>query len=154
MSRALLVAMLVASACGGPEWYDTEVEIMRIVPVQHGPDGTVLDIDVQLEYPHCPGTQHELIRGAAEFAGCMQRYQPGARVAAHIEYYLTERNHHDWDIHRLGDCERLPDPDDEASFDTVEECEPTIVNGVEEGFLCNHIPHGELLRACPWFARH
>jgi hypothetical protein len=75
-------------------------------------------------------------------------------VPAHIEHYRTIRNTHDWDVHKLGDCERTPDPDDESSFDTVEECEATVVNGVEEGFSCNHVPHAALLRACPWFARH
>jgi len=153
MKRGLAIVALCC-ACGRSEWFETEVDIVRVVPVQVGKDGETLDVDVQLDYPHCPGTQHEQIRGDAAFAKCMAGYAEGTRVTARIEYYVTEHNHHDWDIHRLGECDRKPDPDDESSFDTVEECEPTIVNGVHEGFSCNHLPHAELLRACPWFARH
>lgn len=152
MKRAILLVGL--TGCGGSTWYDTEVDILHTVVVQRGPDGSALDLDVQLEYPLCPGHQVELIRGDAAFAACMAQYPVGTRLAARIEYYLTERNHHDWDIHRLGACDRTPDPDDEASFDKVEECAPILVNGVEEGFSCNHIPQGELLAACPWFQRH
>jgi hypothetical protein len=54
----------------------------------------------------------------------------------------------------MGSCKRPPDDDDLSSFDTVQECEPILVNGVNEGFKCNRIPNKDLLKKCPWFARH
>ena len=154
MRATTMLALALATACGGSQWYDTEVDIVRTTPVRLDAGGSVVDVDVHLEYSQCPGHQLEVIRGDATFAACMQRYPEGSKVSAHIEHYVTERNMHDWNIHRLGECDRSPDPDDEASFDQVEECEATLVNGVEEGFVCHHLPHAELLRSCPWFARH
>jgi hypothetical protein len=52
---------------------------------------------------------------------------------------------------KLGDCPRVPDPNDEASFEIVQVCNDIFVNGVKVGFHCDRKPSAELLQKCPWF---
>jgi hypothetical protein len=157
LSVALVAAAVLAAApgCNKPRFYDSRVKVVRVSPIRVAPDGDALDIDVELDWFQCPGTQTETIRGNAEFANCMKKYKPGDEVNVHIDYHFeSRRGAWDWDIEEMGGCKRPPDDDDIASFDTVQECEPILVNGVNEGFKCNRIPAKALLAKCPWFARH
>jgi hypothetical protein len=155
-AATLLAALpLGAGACGGKaKTYSTHVELARIQVVHTDAKGQAIDVDVEFEYPDCPGTQIEIIRGSAEFAACMGKYKVGDKVPASIDYHWDKRGYYDWDVHEMGGCKRPPSEYDESSFDKVEECEPIVVNGHEEGFKCNRIPQKELLKKCPWFARH
>ena len=154
---ALLAAALLATVpgCKKPRFYDSRVKLIRVSPIRVTADDRPLDVDVELDWAQCPGSQLEIIRGTSVFAECMKKYKPGDEVNVRIEYHFeSRRGAWDWDIVEMGGCPRPPDDDDLASFDTVQECEPILVNGVNEGFKCNRIPAKALLAKCPWFARH
>ncbi len=154
LGLVLPVAVLAFAGCGKKtKWYDSKVEITRVDAVRKDAKGKWLDLDVEFTYPDCPGQQTEVIRGDPAFAQCMSKYKIGDKVPVRIEYHFLDEGYWDWDIHEMGGCKRPPDPEDEASFDTVQECEPLKVNGVDEGFVCNRIPQKELLAKCPWFNR-
>jgi hypothetical protein len=149
-----LVALLVAACAKKPRWYEADVRLNRIQTIRFDAKGIPADVDVEVQYDECPGGQQlEIVRGDAAFAQCMKRHAPGAKVVAKIEHHWDDRGFWDWDIHELGGCKRPPDKDDINSFDTVQECEPIVSNGVNEGFRCNRIPQRELLKKCPWFGR-
>jgi hypothetical protein len=158
LALAFASATLLATAPGcsnKTRFYDSRVKLNRVTPIRFAADGKPLDADVEFDWFQCPGTQIEIIRGSASFAECMKQYKPGDDVKVRVEYHWESRKGvWDWDIHEMGGCLRPPDDDDLSSFDTVQECEPIIANGVEEGFKCNRIPEKALLAKCPWFARH
>lgn len=150
---ALLLAVLPGCKTRS-KWYDSNVRINRVAPIRFAADGKPLDTDVEFNWVDCPGDQIEIIRGDAKFAECMKQFKPGDVAKVRVEYHWDKRGYYDWDVHEVGSCKRPPDDDDLSSFDTVQECEPVVVNGVEEGFRCNRIPQKALLKKCPWFARH
>jgi len=128
--------------------------LTRMDAVRTDEQGKPATMDVEFSYFECPGTQIEVIRGDNAFAACMARYKPGDKVPVRIEKHWDEAGYWDWDVHEMGGCPRPPDPDDEASFDTVRECTPWVINGAKVGFQCNTIPQDKLLKACPWFGRY
>jgi len=161
LSRALVVVfagatlLAVLPGCKGkPKIYDAKVKLNRVAPIRFAVDGKPVDTDVEFDWFQCPGSQVEIIRGDANFAECMKKYKAGDEVAVKVDYHWDKAGHYDWDITEMGGCKRPPDDDDLSSFDTVQECEPIIVNGVNEGFKCNRIPNKDLLKKCPWFGRH
>lgn len=149
---AVLVA--VPGCKAKPKMYDAKVKLNRVSPIRYAADGKAADTDVEFDWFQCPGEQVEIIRGDAAFAECMKKYKVGDEVAVKVDYHWDKAGHYDWDITEMGGCKRPPDDDDLSSFDTVQECEPIVVNGVNEGFKCARIPNKELLKKCPWFARH
>jgi hypothetical protein len=151
---AVLLLAVLPGCKGKARWYDSKVKINRVAPIRFAADGKPLDTDIEFNWSDCPGEQVEIIRGDAKFAECMKQYKPGDEVKVKVEYHWDKRGFYDWDVHEVGGCKRPPDDDDLSSFDTVQECEPIVVNGVEEGFKCNRIPQKALLKKCPWFARH
>ena len=134
--------------------YDANVTLNRVSVIRTSADGKALDSDVEFDWSECPGEQVEIIRGDAAFAECMKQYKAGDKVPVKVDYHWDKKGFFDWDVTEMGKCKRPPDDDDQSSFDTVQECEPIIVNGVNEGFNCNRIPQKALLKKCPWFARH
>ena len=156
MIGGAFAAIVVAQAgCKAkPKLYDAKVKLNRVAAIRFAADGKALDADVEFDWFQCPGSQVEIIRGDAAFAECMKQYKAGDEVAVKVDYHWEKSGHYDWDITEMGGCKRPPDEDDLSSFDTVQECEPIIVNGVNEGFKCNRIPNKALLAKCPWFGRH
>lgn len=151
---AAIAFALLAPGCGAKEkWYDSTVAITRMDIVRRDDKGAALDMDIEFSYEQCPGQQMEVIRGDATFAACMQKHKIGDKVPVRVQHHALDEGYWDWDIQEMDGCKRSPDPDDRASFDTVQECEPILVNGVKEGFRCNRIPERVLLNKCPWFAR-
>lgn len=153
---ACAAAALMAAGCTKKsKWYDARVRIERIQPIRERRAGEPADIDVEFQYIDCPaGQQREIIRGDAEFARCIARHRAGDLVGVRIEHHWDPaRVAWDWDVHEMAGCKRPPDPDDVNSFDTVQECESIISNGVNEGFRCNRVPQKALLAKCPWFGR-
>lgn len=156
MKRLVLaLSLLTALACSKKvRHFESKVKIERFDIVRKDEKGTPLDGDVEFQYPDCPGEQIEVIRGGAEFTACMSKYKVGAEVPVKIEQRYLPAGFWDWDVVEMGGCKRPPDPEDEASFDTVQECEDIVVNGVKEGFVCDRLPKKKLLEKCPWFARN
>jgi hypothetical protein len=52
---------------------------------------------------------------------------------------------------KLGECNRKIDPNDEASYEVVQDCEDMVVNGVVVGVHCDRTRNKELINKCPWF---
>lgn len=160
-SRSVVVALAFAGVVvalpgckAKAKIYDAKVKLNRVAPIRFSADGKPRDTDVEFDWFQCPGSQVEIIRGDAAFAECMKKYKPGDEVAVKVDYHWDKSGHYDWDVTEMGGCKRPPADDDLSSFDTVQECQPIVVNGVEEGFKCRRIPKKELLAKCPWFARH
>ena len=149
---ALLVG--VAGCKAKPKMYDAKVKLNRVSAIRFAADGKPVDTDVEFNWFECPGEQIEIIRGDVNFAECMKKYKVGDEVPVKVDYHWDNSGKFDWDITEMGGCKRPPDDDDLSSFDTVQECEEIVVNGVNEGFKCNRIPNKALLKKCPWFARH
>ena len=155
MKRLIVFASLglAVTGCKSSKTYESTVTINRVDGVRHEA-GVAKDVDVEFDWSECPGEQVEVIRGDKDFAACMKKYKAGDKVPVKVDFHWENRGYWDWDITEMGGCKRPPDPDDNSSFDTVQECEPIVSNGVNEGFICSRIPNKALLKKCPWFARH
>lgn len=148
---ALLVALLVS--CRRSKRYEAHVEITRIVAVRKDDAGKPLTVDFEVSYLECPGTQIEVLRGDAAFAACVGKYKVGDKVKVAIEHEWSQEGRYTWTVRNVGDCERVPDPEDEASFAMVRECSDGEVNGERVGLECKYVPEQKLLDKCPWFRR-
>lgn len=156
MSRwvALLLASLCLAGCAKDEaWFTSEVEITRIDVVRRDDKGKSLTTDIEVSYEQCPGEQTETMRGGAEFAACVAKYKKGDRVTAKIRWHKGGYGYYESHIHQVGDCERIPDPNDEASFIVMRDCEDWTVSGTKVGFRCFYLDKHKLNKACPWFRR-
>jgi hypothetical protein len=157
MSRRAAVVMsvstLVLAACHPTTHHETEVEITRMVVVRKNESGKPATLDLELSFAECPGSQIEVIRGGAEFAACVSKHTVGDRVKVAIEHKWDDEGVYKWVIKKVDDCDRVPDPSDEASFAMVRECEDLKVNGARVGLQCRYIPEKKLIDQCPWFRR-
>ncbi len=152
---AVTLAGCVAVGCEKkPQIYSSTVELAR-VDVLTRPGSNEKTIDVEFDYPQCPGEQVEVIRGDAAFAECLlAKHKVGDRLPVKIRHVKDRDGGWDWDIIEMAGCARPPLEGDEASFDTVQECEPLVMHGMSVGFKCRRIPEKALLAKCPWFARY
>ncbi len=143
--------------CGrAPKDYRTTVMLKRVDvitrPSAAGPPSTT--VDVEFEYPSCPGEQVEVIRGDAKFAECLTAaHKVGDTTPVRIRHARGRDGVWDWDVIEMAGCARPPLDGDEASFDVVQECAPIRLHGREVGFRCTRVPEKALLASCPWFAR-
>jgi hypothetical protein len=156
LSLAAFAALAVSLAgCGKKtKSYVANVEIQRF-DMRADDKGKPLSADLEFSYFECPGTQIEVIRGNGEFATCMKKHKLGDKVPVKIEHHWSDADGAwDWDVLEVGECKRPYEEGDEASFDTVQECEDIKAHGATVGFHCNRIPQKALLEKCPWFGRH
>jgi len=144
---------LVVTACHRPKHYDANVEVTRIAVVRKDEAGNPLTLDFEVSYAECPGNQMEVIRGGAEFAACVAKYKVGDKVKIGIDHERDDEGLYRWTVRRVGECTRVPDPNDEASYAMVRECEDWSVNGTRVGFQCKSVPEKSLIEKCPWFKR-
>jgi hypothetical protein len=151
----VLVAAVATSACGQkPRTFDTKVEILRVRPISRDPKtNEVLTVDVEVSFLDCPGEQRKMSRGDKAFAACIMKHQPKEQVAAKLWYGKVDDDHFGNQIVKLAECDRKPDPRDEASYEVIQDCEDIIVNGVNVGVHCDRKPSKELLAKCPWFKK-
>jgi len=147
-----MILTLVA-ACHRPKHYEADVEVTRIVPVRKDETGKPLTLDLEVSYVECPGSQPEVLRGGAEFAACVTKYKVGDKVKIAVDHERSDEGHYKWTIRKVGDCTREPDPNDEASYAMVRECDDWSVNGTRAGFQCKHSPEQKLIDKCPRFRR-
>ena len=145
--------VLVVPACHRPKHYDANVEVTRVAAVREDETGKPLTLDVEVSYVDCPGTQMEVIRGGPEFAACAGKYKVGDKLQVGIDHEWDEEGHYKWTVRKVGDCTRVPDPNDEASYALVRECDDWSINGTRVGFQCKYIPEKKLVDKCPWFKR-
>ncbi len=149
----LVVFALVVSACHRTTNHETNVEVTRIHSTRTDERGKPLTVDFEFSYAECPGTQTEVIRGDAKFAECTAKYKVGDKVKVAIEHKWGSEGVYKWTVKKVGDCERVVDPADEASFAMVRECSDWEVNGTRVGFQCKYQPEKKLIEKCPWFRR-
>ena len=143
----------LASGCHRTQRYESNVEVTRTHPIRTDGTGKPLTLDLEISYGECPGTQIEVIRGGAAFAECVSKYKVGDKVRVGIEHVWSSEGFYTWTVDRVGDCARVKDANDEASYAMVRECDDWLVNGQRVGFQCRYIPENKLLAACPWFRR-
>lgn len=155
--QGLFLAVVALGGVGGchkAKHYDANVEITRVSVVRRDENGRALTTDVEFSYVECPGTQIETIRGDEAFSACVSKHPVGAKVPVKVEHHWDPDGQYTWDVHQIADCKRTPDPNDEASFAVVRECQDLKVNGASVGFECQITPKKELLAKCPWFGKH
>jgi hypothetical protein len=154
-SALFLVVVLGSVGCHKAKKYDATVEVTRISVVRRDANARALTTDLEFSYFECPGTQIETVRGGEEFSKCVSKLAVGAKVPVKVDHrYSDAQGHWVWEVHQIADCTRPVDPNDEASFALVRECEDWTVNGAKVGFQCDIKPKKELIKKCPWFARH
>lgn len=154
LSIVALALGLSSAGCKKKKDYETKVTLTRLGIVRKDEAGNPLTMDVEYQFSECPGTQIEIIRGGPEFSRCMTKYKLGDRVDIQIKRFKDPEGFWDWDILKVGDCGRVPDPNDQASYKMVRECSDWKVNEVSVGFDCDYSEQKALKKACPWFARH
>lgn len=152
---AALLALVALAGCARSRRYHSRVEVVRVdARRMERTSGRPRVLDVELRYVDCPGKQTEVIRGGQDFARCFFERNPvGARVAVEVDHHPTRDGEWEWDVVSVGGCARPPDHEDEASFETVQECRDVMAYGQRIGFRCERIPQRELLVRCPWFRR-
>jgi hypothetical protein len=153
----LLLAGLVglaSSGCHKSKQYESEVEITGLRPVRKDEAGKPLTTDAEFSYANCPGMQIETVRGDTAFSTCIARYSVGQNVKLKLEHHWHEDGHYVWTVHKVGDCDRVVDPNDEASHAFIRDCEDWKVNGAKVGFTCDLKAEKALLDKCPWFRKH
>lgn len=147
------LAVFVVAGCHRPKSYETTAEIVRVSVPSRDESAAPLVTDVELVYVACPGTQLELVRGDQAFSECVARYPVGSRVSVSLEHHWVDDGHYAWTVHKVGDCPRRVDPDDEGSVALSRDCQDWRVSGVKVGFQCALHAEKELVEACPWFRR-
>jgi hypothetical protein len=151
------VAFVALSALGGchkTKQYESDVKISRMSVVRKDEQGKPITMDVEIAYFPCPGEQYEVMRGNAEFSACvLGKSKVGDTVKAKILHRWDPAGHYRSDVVELAGCKRELDPEDEASFQTVRDCEDWSVNGAKVGFRCNLASKKNLNKVCPWFQR-
>lgn len=149
-----LVASVTSLSCHRSKSYDAEVEVSRISVVRKDDSGKPATTDFEFSYVNCPGTQVETVRGDGKFSACVARYSVGQKVKVQLVHQWSDEGHYVSVVQKVGDCDRTVDPNDEASFTLLRECEDWEVNGARVGFQCSMKPEKGLLAKCPWFRRH
>ncbi len=149
----IVVLLSVVTACHRTKPYESNVEVTRVTTVRKDEHGKPVTLDFEMSYSECPGTQTEVIRGDAAFAACVGKYKVGEKVKVAISHEWAPAGHYEWIVRKIGDCDRVPDPADEASYVMVRECDDWTVSGTKVGFQCKYIPEKKLVDKCPWFRR-
>ncbi len=154
VALAVAASSVLGAACKpSATWYDSEVELVRYDVVRRDAEGKPVTADVEISYQSCPGYQHEVMRGPTAFATCMEKHKVGEKLSAKIHWHYGDKGYYEWEVHQLGDCKRPPDPEDEASFSIIRDCEDWKVHGSSVGFRCKYLGKEKLNAACPWFRR-
>lgn len=112
-------------------------------------------LDIEFTYPDCPGKPEGLVRGDKAFGACAKSMKAGDKVPAEITFsYNADRQQYRSDITKVGDCERKPDPKDDATFELIHDCKDVMIHGVSMGVRCDKTRSAELVGKCPWFKRN
>lgn len=154
--RAILIGLGLAAAslgaCSKPTRYTSTVEVVQTQTFGNSSAPAVMDLEVV--FVDCPGTQRKLIRGDKVFAACARKLAKGDKVPVEIAMtYRSDRGEYRNDIVKIGGCERTIDPQDEASYESVQQCTDVVVNGIVSGVRCDRTRGDDLIAKCPWFRR-
>lgn len=154
MGRAVAVMVgVVVLGCSTTTRYESVCQLIERDVVERDADGNATLVDLELEWDPCPGDQFQAVRGGAEFARCMERYEVGDAVPVTIRHWWDTRGYYRWDLESVGDCAHEIEPDASGSFEKSQECHDVVQHGAVVGFECNRQPFEELVSVCPWMAR-
>ncbi len=154
LNYILVILTLFSSCRRGPLTFEPTIELNRLEVVSFDEAGKPLTMDVEITYPECPGDQIEILRGDKKFTDCiLENFKKQDRAKAKILWQWNELGYYDWEVNKIGQCERKVDRDDEVSYDMIEECEDYVVYGDNVGFRCKRIATADLIKVCPWFRR-
>jgi hypothetical protein len=152
---ALPLLVLGIAACSPKErTFESVCQLVRRTDVDVDEKGAVTQVDLELEWDPCPGDQFQVVRGGMDFAACMAKYETGTYLPVRVKQWWDERGYYRWDLTRVGDCERTPEPESEGSYEKSQECEEVKAFDQSIGFLCRRRPEKKLIRICPWMARN
>lgn len=161
MTKRVLVTALVLSslpligACHPSKQYQATVEVTRLAQVRKDETGAPITTDLEFSFIECPGTQIEVIRGGKDFSACVtNKLKVGDKAKIKLEQHWDAEGFYDYDVFEVEGCPRPADPNDEASYKMIRECNDWNVNGARVGFQCNYLGKRELSKKCPWFKRH
>jgi hypothetical protein len=159
VNRLLVIFVVLVGlslvACHKPKNYEANVEVTRIHVVRKDETGKPLTTDLEFSFYDCPGTQIEVIRGGKEFSECVaSKIKVGEKINIKLLHHWSDEGFYDYGVYEAGGCKRPPDPNDEASYKLVRECNDWKVNGATVGFQCNYTNKKELNKKCPWFVKH
>lgn len=152
---ALVAALAVCAVACGPreERFESVVQVVRKVVVEKNPDGSVEQVDFELEWDPCPGDQYQVVRGGREFAVCSDKYEVGDYVPVIVKRYWDARGFYRWSVVRLGECSRTSEPGSFGSYEKSAECKDVVNYGRTVGFNCSRKPFRDLVKRCPWMER-
>ncbi|MCL2723064.1 MAG: hypothetical protein FWD69_01380 [Polyangiaceae bacterium] len=151
----LAPALILTEGCKEkPEHYTTTVEVHQVQRYGNIAAGRTGTMDLELNFPDCPGTARKFVRANKAFSECAPNIKAGDRLEAElVASYSAERGGYRNEIVRLGTCAVKTDPKDEANYETVQTCTDLEMTGVVVGVRCDRSRSKELLAKCPWF-RH
>jgi len=150
----LAVSSVALVACGKHERrFESTCQIVRRDVVETDEKGDPEILDVELEWDPCPGDQFQVVRGGKAFAKCMQQYEVGKLVPVLVKHWWDDRGYYDWDVYKVGSCERDIEIDAEGSYEKSQECSDESAYGRAIGFSCSRRPFKGLVSTCPWMAR-
>jgi hypothetical protein len=150
-SAAALGSLL--SGCHRDERFESVCQITRKAVVEVDDKGVAAQVDFELEWDPCPGDQVQIVRGGAEFAKCMEAYNPGDFVNVKVVHFWDSRGYYDWDLYEIAGCARPIEHDTTGSYAKSQECTDTKTHGHTDGFACSLRPFRKLVDVCPWTAR-
>jgi hypothetical protein len=154
LSGALPIAAALLCGChGSPKEYQANITIARLQVVHRDDQGAPLSTDIDIHWKDCPGDQRQTMRSGKEFSACMARYKVGQTVPVKVVHEWDVHGHYDWHVIDVGGCAAPPVDDDDSSFESVEDCVPSVQHDAVVGFHCNKQPEpgSELVAKCPWF---
>lgn len=152
----LSVTLALAAALAGchpTERYESVGQLIQNDVIEVDDKGKALVQEVEFEYDACPGDQFQVVRGGAEFAECMKKHAVGDMISVGIVHFWDERGYYRWEVTRVGECDRPPQPEAEGSYEKSQECTDVKHYGQVVGFTCNRKPFARLVEICPWMAR-
>lgn len=154
-AAAGILALAGSTSCtsGKDRAYEAKAKVVRHVVNRKDPSGAALVVDVELDFPDCPGEVKKLIRGGGAFAPCITKLSPGTDVTVKLVSAMKRNGRRSSRVVQVGECVREPDPTDSRSYDTVRMCEKVETDGIPVGFRCDIEPSEKLLQACPWLAK-
>jgi hypothetical protein len=142
------------SACSKPMKYSATVEVVQAQVFGGDTQAAPSVMDLDLVFTECPGRQRDIIRGDKAFATCARKFKKGDKLSVDlVTTWRPDRGEYRSEIVKVGDCDRVVDPRDEASYEVVQQCTDLVINGVVMGVHCDKTRNAALIARCPWFRR-
>lgn len=148
-----VAALLLLAGCASERRYESACQIVSKYVVEQDDKGEPTQVDVEMEWDPCPGDQVQMVRGGADFAKCMAKWNPGDYVPVKVVHFFDSRGYWDWDLYEIGGCARPIESGSYGSYAKSRECSDAKTHGHPYGFDCALLPEKRLGGICPWMKR-